>query len=344
MENNHRKAFNLYTQGQRWAVRVLVFVGLLGSFVPQNALAFNIFRVIQCVIVGSAVWGDGVMGPSGVSAQLTQACLNEGKCLPEELKLPVRRLLEEGEAHEDCSDSVQLKDMNTQSADWECFFSGSNMERQFYDRVQEDLPKLAFQFSKDGAPKQTKRSHTELVYALLEYIRLFHQNEIERIGLQHLDISDWEIFKENLQHYVDCSFPGMELQVAISYGQDEDGSKDLLTPAESQPEDCEDFRNTIFSVSIEGDSPAYYAYVPDEDKGYEGYQKNEEDESYEGVGGGGGTLIGPQGQSFATGLTMDEMANKTKEEIKQECENNPVKDLLSESCDDIVESLYNDTH
>ena len=93
MENNHRKAFNLYTQGQRWAVRVLVFVGLLGSFVPQNALAFNIFRVIQCVIVGSAVWGDGVMGPSGVSAQLTQACLNEGECPTNLGDIPLRRIL-----------------------------------------------------------------------------------------------------------------------------------------------------------------------------------------------------------------------------------------------------------
>ena len=39
MKNNHSKEFNLYTQGQRWAVRGLLMVGTLVSWIPQNTLA-----------------------------------------------------------------------------------------------------------------------------------------------------------------------------------------------------------------------------------------------------------------------------------------------------------------
>ena len=93
MKNNHSKRFNLYTQGQRVVVRALLIVCLIVNCSPPSALAFNIFRVIQCVIVGSAVWGDGVMGPSGVSAQLTQAWLNEGECPTNLGDIPLRRIL-----------------------------------------------------------------------------------------------------------------------------------------------------------------------------------------------------------------------------------------------------------
>ena len=93
MKNNHSKRFNLYTQGQRVVVRALLIVCLIVNCSPPSALAFNIFRVIQWVIVGSAVWGDGVMGPSGVSAQLTQAWLNEGECPTNLGDIPLRRIL-----------------------------------------------------------------------------------------------------------------------------------------------------------------------------------------------------------------------------------------------------------
>ena len=49
MKNNNRKKFNLYTQGQRWTVRVLLIVGLFGSFVPQDAMAF--WRPLKAAVV-----------------------------------------------------------------------------------------------------------------------------------------------------------------------------------------------------------------------------------------------------------------------------------------------------
>ena len=59
MNNNHRKKLNLYTQGQRWAIGVLLMVGMFGSWIPGSAFAK--FSPIELVKLGAfgALFGGG---------------------------------------------------------------------------------------------------------------------------------------------------------------------------------------------------------------------------------------------------------------------------------------------
>ena len=62
MNNNHRKRLNLYTQGQRWTVGVLLVVWLLASS-PQNALAgASLSRVVTwAAVVASFLRPDSAL-------------------------------------------------------------------------------------------------------------------------------------------------------------------------------------------------------------------------------------------------------------------------------------------
>ena len=59
MNNNHRKRLNLYTQGQRWTVGVLLMVGMLGSWIPGSAFAkFSPIGLVKLGVFG-ALFGGG---------------------------------------------------------------------------------------------------------------------------------------------------------------------------------------------------------------------------------------------------------------------------------------------
>ena len=71
MKNNNRKRLNLYTQGQRWAARVLLIVGLVSG--PERVLAIGPGTVATCVFFG-------LLGLSaGDDSVLLEECANQLK-------------------------------------------------------------------------------------------------------------------------------------------------------------------------------------------------------------------------------------------------------------------------
>ena len=68
MNNNNSKKFNLYTQGQRWAVRVLLMVGMCFSTNLAHALTKGqgVLRLLETAVVGILALGGQLPGGSAL--------------------------------------------------------------------------------------------------------------------------------------------------------------------------------------------------------------------------------------------------------------------------------------
>ena len=199
MKNNHRKT-NFYTQGQRWAVGVLLMVGLASG--PERVLAIGPAKMAQCVAFGAlGLFGGGdalALKENDPDEAGNQLCLPKGqKCLDINKSFFAERGFPE--VWEDLTSAYNMIYLDFKSNDDTC-------NQDLSDKHQEVAEAILI-FTEDHNYKAENNNHKEgqklivLLYLLNGCIQELNFNVLPRpLKLWDLDLTNNQI--ENVSSLV----------------------------------------------------------------------------------------------------------------------------------------------